>query len=267
MFEVSYPLLDLLKIIHAHRRRLSVLFEVGVIITAVTDRPAIFEFNDSIHPTQYIAVVRDDQHGLARLRAHPVNELLLGYIIHVVGRLINQRQMRFRVHNLHDFHQPLLATRQGTKRPLATPTQLEIIKLPLNLLLNLVKAFLVKSLQRLSILLNLTHIIAHGLGIFIDNFLQARIFRQPRQDVAQHRLIAQTMMLLRRTGHGDAAPKNHLTSIVGVRARQDAKQRRLADAITADHANLLAIIHTKLDVTHQRLVTKTFFGDVDVGYH
>ncbi len=75
------------------------------------------------------------------------------------------------------------------------------------------------------------------------------------------------MMLLRRTGHGDAAPKNHLTSIVGVRARQDAKQRRLADAIAADHTNLLAIIHAELDVAHQRLVAKTFFGNVNVGYH
>jgi len=75
------------------------------------------------------------------------------------------------------------------------------------------------------------------------------------------------MMLLRCTGHGDAAAKNHLASIVSVRARQDAKQRRLADAIAADHANLLAIIHAKLDVAHQRLVAKTLLGDVNVGYH
>ena len=74
-------------------------------------------------------------------------------------------------------------------------------------------------------------------------------------------------MLLRRTGHGDAAPENHLTGVVGVRARQDAKQRRLADAIAADHADLLAIIHTELDVAHQRLVAKTLLGDVNVGYH
>ena len=74
-------------------------------------------------------------------------------------------------------------------------------------------------------------------------------------------------MFLRRTSHGDAAPKNHLASIVRIRARQDAKQRRLADAIAADHADLLAVIHTELDVAHQRLVAKTFFGDVDVGYH
>ena len=171
MFEVSYPLLDLLKIIHARRRRLSVLFEVGVIITAVTDRPAIFEFNDSIHPTQYIAVVRDDQHGLARLRTHPVDKLLLGHIIHMISRLVNQRQMRPRMHNLHNLHQPLLTARQGTKRPLATPAQLKVIELPPNLLLDLVKPFLVKSLQRLGILLNFAHIIAHGLGVLIDNFL------------------------------------------------------------------------------------------------
>ena len=75
------------------------------------------------------------------------------------------------------------------------------------------------------------------------------------------------MMLLRRTSHGNAAPENHLTGVVGVRARQYTKQRRLTDAIAADHANLLAIIHAKLDVTHQRLVAKTFFGDVNVGYH
>ena len=74
-------------------------------------------------------------------------------------------------------------------------------------------------------------------------------------------------MFLRRTSHGDAAPKSHLASIISVRTRQDTKQRRLADAITADHANLLAIIHTKLNVAHQRLVAKTLLGDVDVGYH
>ena len=74
-------------------------------------------------------------------------------------------------------------------------------------------------------------------------------------------------MLLCRTGHSDAAPKNHLASIVGVRIRQDTKQRRLADAIAADHANLLAVIHAKLDVAHQRLVAKTLLGDVNVGYH
>lgn len=52
----------------------------------------------------------------------------------------------------------------------------ENIKLPLNLLLNLVKPFLVESLKRLRVLLNFAHIIAHSLGIFIDNFLQTRIF-------------------------------------------------------------------------------------------
>ena len=75
------------------------------------------------------------------------------------------------------------------------------------------------------------------------------------------------MMLLRRTGHRDAAPKNHLASIISVRTRQDAKQRRLADAITANHTDLLAIIHAKLDVAHQRLVAKTLLGDVNIGYH
>jgi len=89
----------------------------------------------------------------------------------MISRLVNQRQMHPRMHNLHDLHQPLLTARQGTKRPLAAPAQLKVIKLPPNLLLNLVKPFLVKSLQRLSILLNLTHIIAHGLRVFIDNFL------------------------------------------------------------------------------------------------
>ena len=115
--------------------------------------------------------MRDDQHGLARLRTHPVDELLLGHIIHVISRLVNQRQMRLRMHNLDDLHQPLLTARQGTKRPLATPAQLKIIKLPPNLLLNLIKPFLVKSLQRLRVLLNFAHIITHGLRIFIDDFL------------------------------------------------------------------------------------------------
>jgi len=169
--KVSHPLLNLLKIIHARRRRLSILLEVSVIITAVADRSAVFELNNSIHPTQHITVVRDDQHSLARLRTHPVDELLLGHIIHVISRLVNQCQMRPRVHNLHNLHQPLLTARQGTKRPLTAPAQLKIIKLPLDLLLNLVKPFLVKSLQRLGVLLNLTHIIAHSFRIFINNFL------------------------------------------------------------------------------------------------
>ena len=75
------------------------------------------------------------------------------------------------------------------------------------------------------------------------------------------------MMLLRRTSHRDAAAKNHLASIITVHARQYAKQRRFADAIAADHADLFAVIHTKLDVAHQRLVAKTLLGDVNVGYH
>ena len=74
-------------------------------------------------------------------------------------------------------------------------------------------------------------------------------------------------MLLRRTGHSDTAAKNHLTSVVSVCTGQDTKQRRLADAITANHADLLAIIHAKLDVAHQRLVAKTLLSDVNVGYH
>jgi len=74
-------------------------------------------------------------------------------------------------------------------------------------------------------------------------------------------------MLLRRTSHGNATPKNYLASIIIVRARQNPKQRRLADAIAANHADLLAIIHAKLNVAHQRLVAKTLLGDVNVGYH
>ena len=75
------------------------------------------------------------------------------------------------------------------------------------------------------------------------------------------------MMLLRRTSHRDAAAKNHLAGIISIRARQYAKQRRLADTITTNHADLLAIIHTELDVAHQRLVAKTLLGDVNVSYH
>ena len=89
LFQVNNSFLNLLKIIHSSRRRLSVLLQIRVVISAVTHGLTVLNFNYSINLLKYIAVVCNYQHRLMWLRIHPINKLLFRNVIHVVCRLVN----------------------------------------------------------------------------------------------------------------------------------------------------------------------------------
>ena len=74
--------------------------------------------------------------------------------------------------------------------------QPKLCQFTLDICLNLIKPFVVKSSQRLSIIIDQSQIIAHFLRIRVDNLLQIRIFRQAIQHIAHNCYIAQAMMLL-----------------------------------------------------------------------
>jgi hypothetical protein len=57
---VNNSLLNLLKIIHSSRRRLSVLLQIRVVISAVTNRLTVLNLNYSINLPKHIAIMRND---------------------------------------------------------------------------------------------------------------------------------------------------------------------------------------------------------------
>src|SRR5690606_32896419 len=143
-----------------------------------------------------------------------------------------------------------LATRKGTKRPMGDIWQLKILKLTLNPLFDLIKALVVKALQGGGILFDFSHIITHSSWVGLKNMTKLWILGQTRQDILQHRHATSVMVLLGSRHHGGAFFVDDITREIFVRASKDSKKRGFADAVTANHTNLLAVIDTKFNPSH-----------------
>src|SRR5690606_34977341 len=135
---------------------------------------------------------------------HPLNKLRLSNVVHVVSWLINQRQVGIGMHNFYHFDKPFLATRKGREGTMRHVGQLEIFQLTLDLLFNLVKSFIVKSLQGRRVFFNLLHAVAHRSGVGFNYMTKLWILREARQYVLQTGRIAHVMVLLSGRHDGSA---------------------------------------------------------------
>ena len=147
----------------------SILAQVGLVVTRVADTGAILKLYNSIHLPQHVAVVRNNQHGHTRLGLHPANKPLLGSVVHVVGRLIDQGQVGFGMHDFDDFYQPLLPARKLAERRTAQATKPKVRQRSGNFFFYMVKTLLAKALQCLGVFGNFAHIAAHCIGVGVDN--------------------------------------------------------------------------------------------------
>ena len=103
ILHIGNPPLNLLVLMHRIARCRGILTEVGIVVAPVAEGCAIFYLNDPVHLCQHISVVGNDEHRLLCV-LEPIDKLLLGDIIHMVGWLIDQRKVGLGVHNLHHFH-------------------------------------------------------------------------------------------------------------------------------------------------------------------
>src|SRR5690606_21120413 len=201
-------------------------------------------------PLQERAVVGDEQHA-ALERAHAVLQPADGREVEVIGRLVEQQQLRIRHQRPREADAPLPAARQLGQALFRR--QLQLGEDALDLLLEAPAAFgLDAALEVLQ--LPQPGAIQPGGGaalVLVDQRLQVR---QPAGDVLVHAQIEGVGKRLLELADAQPVLAPDLARVRLLLAGDDAQQCRLAGAVAADQAHALVRLQRERGVTQQRLV-------------
>ena len=244
---------------------LVLLLEPGGIAAVIGDARAAIElerpFGDVV---EEIAVVGDHDHG-AGIVAQMMLEPGHAFRVEMVGRLVEQQDVGLGEQQLAQRHAALLAAGQRLDRGIARRAAERVhgllhlrVEVPQPLGVDLV-------LERRHLVGGLVGIVDGELVVAVElRLLLGHAFH----DVAGHVLGLVEARLLRQIADADAVGGPGLAHELGLLARHDAEQRRLAGAVQAHHADLGAGQEGERDVLQHLLAARIGLGqlvhDIDV---
>jgi hypothetical protein len=105
-----------------------------------------------------------------------------------------------------------------------------------------------KTIEGVTVGLDFFEVIAHRIGIGVDDVLEMHVLRQVLQDVLQHRHMLDSMVLLCRTDYPTVAPSLDGTCVVVVYTGEHAKERSFTYAVTTDETKLFVWLNGKVQI-------------------
>ncbi len=181
-----------------------------------------------------VAVVGDHDHG-ARIVAQMMLEPGDALGVEMVGRLVEQEDVRLGEQQLAERHAPLLAARQLRDIGIARRAAQRVHGL-LDLRVEVPQAL------RVDLVLQLGHLVGGLVGIVHGQLVIAvelrLLLRHAFHDVAGHVLGLIQDRLLRQIADADAIGRPGFADELLLLSGHDAEQSRLAGAVDADHADL-----------------------------
>jgi hypothetical protein len=200
--------------------------------------------------------VGDDQDGtgiFTQVMLQPVD----AFSIQVVGRLVEQQQVRLAQKKLGQRHTAALTTRQFRHVRITGRAAQRIhrlldlaVQIPQVLRVNLV-------LQGRHLVRRLVRIVHGELVVAVKNGL---LFRNAFHDVAHHVLALVKLGFLRQVSAGCPVSKPRFAVKLLVDAGHDAQKRRLARAVGAKHADLGVRVKTQVDIVEHLLAAGVRLG-------
>ena len=210
-------------------------FQIGGVVAFVGNAAAAVELeNPAGDIVEEVAVVGDDQHG-ALVGAQVLFQPRGGLGVEMVGRLVEQQQVRLGQQQLAQRHAAALAARKlGTSASFGGQPQRFHRHLDLLFEVPEVEAVhLVLELRRL--VGRLVGIVHHQLVVALDD---GGLLGDAFHDVAEHGLRRIERRLLRQVADGRAVGEPGLAGIFLVEAGHDLQHGRLAGAVGAENADL-----------------------------
>ena len=239
------------------REPLLLLREPGRVVALVGNAAAAIELEDPAGDVvEEVAIVGDDQDG-AGIIAQMAFEPLDGLGVEMVGRLVEQQQLGLLEQQPAERDAAALAARELLHVAVVRRTAQRVHRLvdlgveipqPLGLDLVLELGHLVGGLVR----------VVHGeLVVAVEDRL---LRRHAVHDVLAHALGRIELRLLRQVADARALGDPALAGELLVDPGHDAKQRRLAGAVDAEHADLGVGIERQVDVLQDLAVARIGLG-------
>ncbi len=239
------------------QQALLLLLQPGRVVALVGDAAAAVEFEDPARDVvEEVAVMGHDEDG-ARVGAQVTFEPRHGLGIEMVGGLVEEQHLGLLEQELAQRHAAALAARQAVDVGIlgrAAERVHRLVDLGVE----------VPQVLRLDLVLQGRHLVG-GLvrivhGEFVVPVEDRLLLGDAEHDVAAHAERRLEMRLLRQVADPGALGHEALAGEVGVDARHDAQQRRLARAVDAQHADLGGRIERQVDVVQHLLAAGVGLG-------
>ena len=237
---------------------LLLLHQPGGVVAFVGNAAAAVEFEDPAGDVvEEIAVVGDDEDGAGIVAQMPF-EPHHGFGVEVIGRLVEQKQVRLRQEQPAKRDAPLLAAGKlrhvGAVRRAAQRVH-RLVDLGVE----------IPEVLGLDLVLQLGHLVSGLVGIVRGELVVAvedrPLRRDALHDVVADRLCRINLRLLRQIADGRALRHPGFAGKFLVEPGHDAQQRRLAGAVDAEHTDLGVGIERQVDVLQNLAVAGIGLGE------
>ena len=231
------------------------LFEVVVVVAAVTDELALADFHDAANePVEKFAVVRDDDNRagiILQIILKPEQrlevEMIRRFVEHQQVRLLHEQPREVRAHHpaaAHFARGPLevaLAETQAGENLLGLrfePVAAQLVEAVMHIVVNFLR------MQRLDRVIRFPR---------LDDAAQLHEIRRDGRGEFNHSFVAGHRGFLRQVTERDAALTAHLAIIRRFRAEDDGKERGLPRAVRTDQPDAVLAIHLQRGLGEQNL--------------
>ena len=232
---------------------LLLLLEPGRIIALVGNAAAAIELeNPARDVVEEVAIVGDDE-DRARIGAQMPLEPVDGLGVEMVGRLVEQEEVGLLEQEAAKGDAAALAARKRRHLRVVGRAAERVHRL-LDLAVEIPQAL------GLDLVLKPGHLVGRLVGIVHREFIVAvedrLLVLDAEHRVALHVELGVELRLLRQVSDPGAFGDEALADELGVEARHDAQQRRLARAVDAEHADLGVRVERQVDVLEHLLAAR-----------